>query len=62
MADEGEEPVEEGGTVGEVGGGVVVGQEGGVGMAGDDVEPAAAEGLDAGGEAVDLEVEELGDE
>ena len=26
MADEGEEPVEEGGTVGEVGGGVVVGQ------------------------------------
>ena len=62
MADEGEEPVEEGRAVGDMGGGIVLGQEGGVGMTGNSVEPAAAEGLGAGREAVDLEVEELGDE
>ena len=60
--DDVEEPGEEGGIGGEVLGGVIVGQERGEGMAGHDVEPATTEAPYLSGIAIDLQIDELGDE
>ena len=59
IPDDIEEPVEEGRAVGEMGRCVILWQQGGIGMTGNDVEPATTERLCAGGETVDLKVQQL---
>ena len=62
MADDVEEPVEEGSVVGEMVGSVILRQQWGIGMTGHNIEPATTEASYLRGVAIDLQVDELTDE